>query len=74
MGSSQRPVRTRSSALKVSSSRIGPTLITDREDAQCEDDDSALVLSSDDGTGELSSENVNDDYRSNRTSNYRSCH
>ena len=46
--------------------QLPDTLIPEREDVQCEDDDSAVVLSSDDEHGEMSSENddadAGDDY------------
>ena len=41
--------------------QLPDTLVSEREDVQCEDDDSAVVLSSDDEHGELSSENDDDD-------------
>ena len=42
--------------------QLPDTLVPDREDFQCEDDDSPVVQSSDDENGELSSENDDDDY------------
>ena len=42
--------------------QVADTLVPDSEDAQCEDDDSAVILSSDDEKGELSLENDDDDY------------
>ena len=58
--------------------QLPDTLVPEREDVLCEDDVSAVVLSSDDEHGELSSENddddAGDDYWMNRANHYRSCH
>ena len=56
--------------------QLPDTLVPDREDAECEVDDTDVVLSSDDERGELSSENdddddAGDDYCTNRPSIYR---
>ena len=68
----QQPVRDHY-GVKVSSSY---TMVPDREDAQCEDDDSDVVLSSDDENGEClqKTTTMTIEVGPNRPSNYRSCH